>query len=121
MTVSAKVAPPNSLVLIADPSDGEIPDTMGGSLIAATSSCIAVGCRSEIDGETDFVLGAAREVDPGNGPVLTGRLETPSRKLAVRSVVGQTILEALVPDRVTSIRIWVNDPNEPDRVTIGIG
>jgi hypothetical protein len=122
MASSAKTAPPNSLVLVADdPSRCDIPETMAGSLIAATSSCIAVGCRSEVDDETEFTLGATREVDPGDHPAFEGVLKTPHRKIAIRSVFGQTILEAPVRQEQTTVRVWVNDPKEPDRVTVGIG
>jgi len=121
MATSVKIAPPNSVVLVADPSDGEIPDTMGGSLIAATNSCVAVGCRSEADGETEFTLGRTDEVDPGSRPAFEGNLKTPNRKIAVRSVLSKTILEAPVPQQHTTIRVWVNDPKEPDNVIVGIG
>src|SRR5258708_4202695 len=119
MSTSAKFALPNSLVLISDPKGGEIPDTMQGAVIASTSSCIAVGCRSEADGETEFTLGTIRQVDPGARPLFEGKLNTPSRKIAVRSVDGQTILETPVPRRQTTVRVWVNDPKEPDRVIVG--
>jgi hypothetical protein len=57
MAKSAKIAPPHSLILIADPTEGAIPATMSGSLIAATDTCIAVGCRSDADGDTDSLWG----------------------------------------------------------------
>jgi hypothetical protein len=94
---------------------------MGRSLIAATSSCIAVGCRSESDGETEFILGTTGDIDPGLHPAFEGMLKTPNRKVAVRSVLGKTILEATVSELQTKIRVWVNDPKEPDRIIIGIG
>ena len=121
MATSAKVAPPNAMVLVADPSGGEIPKTMTGALIASTSSCITVGCRSDVDGETEFTLGRTREVDPGDRPAFEGKLKTPNRKIAVRSVLGRTILETPVPQQQTMIRVWVNDPKEPNRVIIGVG
>jgi len=117
---SAKVAPPNSLVLISDSSGAEIPETMAGSLIASTNSCIAVGCQSDVDGETEFTLGTTREVDPGDKPVFQGMLKTPNRRVAVRSVLGHTILETPVTQEQTTVRVWVNDPKEPDRVIVGI-
>lgn len=45
--VTVKVAPPNSVVLVSDVNGGEIPKTMGGSLVSATNTCVAVGCLSE--------------------------------------------------------------------------
>ena len=118
---SAKIAPPHSLILIADPTEGAIPATMSGSLIAATDTCIAVGCRSDADGDTEFTLGETADVDPGGQPAFLGKLKTPSRKLMLRTVIGQTILETPVPQQETTVRVWTNDPSEPDQVVVGIG
>lgn len=57
MSVTAKLAPPNSLVLLCGVGRCEIPKSMQGALILATSSCVAVSCLSEHDGETTFTLG----------------------------------------------------------------
>ena len=119
--ISIKLAPPNSLVLVKDPGKAEIPDSMSGLLVAATSSCIAVGCRSEADGETDFTLGLVTEVNPGYSPAFNGKLKTPNQKIVLETVLGQTILEHPVLGRETPVKVWVNDPNEPDIVIVGIG
>ena len=121
MSESAKIAPPYSLVLVGDPSGREIPNIVAGSVIASTSSCIAVGCLSEVDGETEFTLGATPDVNPGIDPAFEGKLKTPNRMIAVRSVLHETILEATVPEEQTTVRVWVNDPTEPDKVIIGFG
>jgi hypothetical protein len=121
MVSSAKIAPPHSVVLVTDPGETAIPKSMRGSVIAATDSCIAIGCRAEVDGETEFTLGASRDVDPGDRPAFTGELKTPNRRLTVRTVLGRTILEASVSQAQTPIRIWLNDAEEPDRVVVGIG
>jgi len=81
-SVSTKIAPPYSIVFIADPKDGgEVPKDTGETLIAATDSCVAVGCLCEMDGLTELTLGPTNEVDPGRPPSFTGRLKTPSRLL----------------------------------------
>jgi hypothetical protein len=122
MAGSTRIAPPYSLVLIEDARGGEIPTSMAnGSLIASTDSCVAVGCRSEVDGDSEFILGETRDVDPGDQPRFQGTLKTPSLRIAIRSMVDQTILEMPVPQNETMIRVWVNDPNEPNRVIVGIG
>jgi hypothetical protein len=122
MAGSTRIAPPYSLILIEDARGGEIPASMAnGSLIASTDSCVAVGCRSEVDGDSEFILGETRDVDPGDQPIFQGTLKTPSLRIALRSVVDQTILEMPVPQNETMIRVWVNDPNEPNRVIVGIG
>jgi hypothetical protein len=121
MAKSTKVAPPNSLILIEDLGGGEVPASMGGSLVVSTDSCIAVGCRSDVDGDTQFTLGETHDVDPGGHPIFRGLLKTPNRRVALVSVIGQVILEAPVPQQQTIVRVWVNHPSEPDHVIVGIG
>ena len=93
---------------------------MNQSIIATSDLCIAVGGRSDDDSETEIALGYCCNVDPGEQPVFDGILRTPSRKLTVRTVLGVTLLEMLVPATETRLRIWVNDPTEPDRISVGI-
>jgi len=120
MAISKKFAPPNSLVLISDPEGGDIPGTMSGALVASTDSCIAVGCRSEADGETTFMVGEANEVNFEGQQVFEGNLSTPSHRISIRSVLGETLLEASVPRKRTFVRVWVNDLIEPDCVFVAI-
>lgn len=120
MAASMRLAPPHSVVLIEDSIGGEIPTSMKRSLIVATDSCIAVGCRAEDDGETEIELGQCSSVDTGAQPEFEGLLSTPSRKLVVRTVQGVTLLEMPVQSAETKLRIWVNDPSEPDRIAVGI-
>src|SRR4029077_10514674 len=110
MTKSARIAPPNSVVLVSDATGGEIPKSMDDCLISSTTSCIAIGCRSEADGETDIALGALLEVAQGGSPDFEGLVATPSRRIVVRTVLGDTILDATVPATNTNVRVWVNDP-----------
>lgn len=120
MTISVRLAPPNSVVLIEDICGGEVPDTMNQSLISITDSCIAVGCRAEDDGETQIVLGDLSEVDAEKQLVFDGVLRTPSLRLVIRTVLGVTLLETPVSDAETRLRIWTNDLTEPDQIVIGL-
>jgi hypothetical protein len=122
MPKTAKVAPPNSVVLVTGRDDGGgIPLTMATSVVAATESCIAVGCLSEADGQSQLVLGPWREIAEGDEPAFVGLLKTPDRKVEVRSVEGETLLAIQVPTEETVVRIWVNHALEPDRILIGVG
>jgi hypothetical protein len=102
-----------------DPAGGEIPASMHGSLIAATPSCIAIGTRPEDDGETEIILGGDRH---GESDTLAYKatLKTPSKRIAVRSVLGATLLEKPVASTETGLVVWVNDTKEPNRITIEI-
>lgn len=121
MALSVRAAPPNSVVLLEDPVGGDVPESIrGAALIAATPSCIAVGCRAEVDGDTEFTLGPGQEVDPGYSPAFDGTLETPSRVLAIRSVLGEIILKVAVPQQRTRILVWTNDATAPNEVIVGV-
>lgn len=120
MAAWLRVVPPNSLILVEDSNGGDIPTSMNRSLVAATNSCIAVGCRTEVDGETEINFEHCSNIDTGDQLEFEGLLQTPSRKIVVRTTHGVTLLEMPVAATETKLRIWANDPNEPDRLTIGI-
>ena len=119
MTKSARLAVPHSVVLVEDASGGDIPESMHQSVLASTASCIAIGCRSEVDGETRIEL---QDYDLANTDrlVFDGVLRTKSRELIVRTVLGEVLLQTKVPKIETELRVWVNDAKEPDHITIGV-
>jgi hypothetical protein len=117
---SIKVAPPNSLVFVSDPDGGEPPVPVRDAMILSSPSCISVACYPEVDGETEITLGSMAEVDPGDFPSFTGTLETPNRAVVVSTVEQDTLLEARVPGTRTAVRVWLNHPRWPDKVTIGL-
>ena len=117
MTLTADIAPPNS-VLIMDRSVGQIPDSLMGGLTAFTPTCVAIGTRSEHDGDTRVTL----EENDGSScrgvPAFDGVLDTPDRKIAVCSVLDDVIFELPVPAERTRVRIWANDASEPSEIYI---
>ena len=120
MTNSIKLAPHYSLIFIADSGRGEIPERMDRPIVS-TGSCIVVGCRADVDGETEFTLGETHDVDPGDLPAFHGLLKTPNCRIVLHTAEDETILQATVPQRETVVRIWVNHPSQPDRVIVGLG
>lgn len=120
MTTAIQAAPPNSVILVEDFGGGEVPKSMSQSLVAATLTCIAVGCRAEDDGETEIIVGLDNELNVQDPVVFEGRLRTPSGRLVIRNVLGATLLEMPVTSSTTELRILANDPHEPDRITVGI-
>ena len=114
-----RTSPPNALILIMDSAGGVPPELMKGKLVAATESCVAVGCKHEDHGETQIVLGRIDEIGSGDEFLFSGTLETPSLKLVVRSVMGADLAELPVFSTRSTVRIWVNDATEPDRIVIG--
>ena len=117
--VLTRVSAPKALVLIEDSGGGELPLTIPGQLVASTANSIAVGCSASA--ATEVALTDIDLVPAGaTAPVFEGRLETPSRRLAVRTVLGATLLEVIVPSTDTKLRIWANATTEPTELTIGI-
>lgn len=106
------------MIFIADSGGGEIPDRMVRPIVS-TNSCIVVGCLT--NGETELTLGETQDVDPGDPPAFHGKLKTPSNRVVLHTAEAETILQATVSWRETVVRIWVNDPSEPDQVIVGIG
>lgn len=120
MIASKRLAPPNSVILVMDGAGGNPPESMKGSAITYTPTCIAIGCLSEVDGETTITLGAVEELAIPSQPLFEGTLRTPSRRVSVRSVLWDAILETNVPADVTKVTVWTNDASEPDEVRIGL-
>ena len=117
--VVTRVSAPKAIVLIEDSGGGELPLIVPGQLVAATANSIAVGCAASA--ATEVAIADIGIVPPAAGVlVFEGRLETPTRRLAVRTVLGATLLEVVVPSTNTQLRIWANAPIEPTELTIGV-
>ena len=98
---------------------GEIPESMHGSLVAATDSCVAIGTLNSSDGQSRITLSDEGPVAKENEtPIFEGVLDTPARKIAVCTVGGQPVLELNVGETRTRVKIWANDPVEPDEIDI---
>lgn len=118
--MKTQISPPHSLLLVMDPRTGKIPKSMNDSLIAYTESCVAFGCRSEYDGDTEVVLGPQQDVDPGTTPQYSGMINTPNGFISICTILGDEVLTMSGLEKNTHITIWANDEFEPDRVIVGV-
>jgi hypothetical protein len=117
--VVARIAAPSALLLVEDSAGGELPLSVPGQLVAATATSIAVGCSATA--ATEITVGdAGVSAGPAAVAVFEGTLSTPTRRLAVRTVHGTTLLEVVVPSTATRVRICANAPAEPTALTIGV-
>ena len=117
MKHEACVAPSHSLLLVMDESIGVVPDTMGGAVVAATPSCVAIGTRSEQDGETTVTISD----DSGSVSgvlVFDGNVASPNYQVVVCTVLGVVLLRLDTAGPVARVRVWVNDDVEPDVVEV---
>jgi hypothetical protein len=112
------VAPPNSIIFIADPTRPcDVPVDTSAALVTATSTCICVGTLAEMNGETVIRLATTFETIVGN-LAFDGYLETPGLQVEVSDSGATTLLSMRVRSARTHVRVWVNDPSEPDVILI---
>jgi hypothetical protein len=116
--LTADVAPPSSLLLVMDRSVGRIPENMDEGIVASTSTCVAIGTLSSLDGSTHVTLDNGSEPSGFGSPVFDGVLGTPDKKLAVCSVLDEVILEIEVAAEQARVRIWASDRVEPSEIYI---
>ncbi len=121
MVVKRCIAPPYSVILVSELGKGAVPSSMDGSVIAATASCIAIGCRSEVEGVTEMTVGSISEIGLTTPPAFSGVLATPGKIVALQTVFNEPIMEMAVQSDRTPIKIWVNDSHEPDKIFVGLG
>lgn len=119
MNTTVRTSPPNAVILIEDSLGGDIPTSMNLGLVVATNSCIAVGCRADIDGETEIAFTGFDDSQQGD-VVFEGRLQVKSRELVIRTVLGETLLKVPVEEDSLRLRIRANEPREPDRLSISL-
>lgn len=118
MRESITLSPPNSLIFVMDHEAGVLPDQITEDLVAATSSCIAVGTLSEVDGETTIVLTDILDQGEAIDLVFFGALSTPNLELSVCDVNNEKLLTIPVLQSSTAVKIFVNDSAEPDLIVI---
>jgi hypothetical protein len=116
--ITKKLAPPNSILLVMDSRIGEPPMGMGGDLVAATASCVAIGTLSDVDGETTVEFADEPSSPAGLVQVFDGRISTPSRAVDLCTALLEPVVHLSVPSVTSRVRVWANHGSEPDRLLI---
>lgn len=95
---------------------------MSGGLVASTSTCVAVGTLSEVDGETTIKLTSTRPVGAEGtlALVFEGTLDNPNGFVRVVSVNRDTYLDQANAADSVVVRIWANDSTEPDLIVVEV-
>lgn len=124
MTLLAEVGvrAPNSVILIGD-SKAEPPASMHGQVVASAGSSLAIGTRSEADGQTRIRLAAPPD-DPEKRPKILsfdGLLAVPTRRLEVSDVLGEVYSRHQVDREHVRVRVWLDDSSEPNDIYVLIG
>jgi hypothetical protein len=81
-----------------------------------------VQCLVDSEGETNVTIGAANQVAPPRRPVFDRVMETPSRKIILEIVPGETVHEMNLLADKNRVRIWTDGRHQCARaVVIGVG
>lgn len=124
MLQSTTCRPPNSVILIQDRDESDLPESLGEGLVTATSTCLVVGTLCFADGETSLTLSDETGL-PSTSVIphvcaFDGTLDLPSGQLVVSTVEDVTILEMKHPGQQARVTVWVNDESEPDSIWIQV-
>jgi len=116
------LSPPNAILFVFDPTNKAvvIPPYVDGELTAATASCVSVGTRADVDGDTVVSLETALVAPSNVQQVFFGAIATPGGKVAVVTSQFQRVLETDVPAEAAEIAIWADDIRNPTQVTVGV-
>lgn len=117
MQQSITISPPNSLIFVMDHAAGELPEDMGGKLVASTASCVAVGTLAEFDGETTITLADTFDVAALH-IAFEGTLHTPNGEVSISNTRNEQLLTGKAWTPSTNVRIFVNDDSEPDQIVV---
>lgn len=120
---SLRIAVPNGLLFVRDSNVRELPDLDDEQAsFWSTSTCIMIASEIDCEGETSITIGSANDVVQNRPPAFDRTLRTPSRKLIVEIVPGETVHEAAISTDITRIRIWTDGNHRvAETVVIGIG
>ena len=111
------VAPPNSLVVVMDPSVGVMPEITYGS-VWSTPSCVVVGTLMEQDGETRLSLGDEARSEDTDVLLWQGILETANGRIVISTILNETLLQMHVPTDRVHVAVWSNRQAEPSRIDV---
>jgi hypothetical protein len=119
---TATLSPTNAILFVLDPSNEtvQVPPYVDGVLTAASSTCVSIGTQAAVDGRTTVSLGRSQDGSDNSDleKVFDGRLETPSRQIAIMTSELQKVLELPVGGTSTKVCIWTDSPRNPSRVTV---
>ena len=90
--IVTRVAAPKGVVPVEDAAGGELPLWIRGDRGVATATCLVVTCAE--GAATEITAGDLGGLPPPPGPIaFDGWLSTPTGTLAVRTILGATLLQ----------------------------
>jgi len=121
--ITMQIAVPNGLLFVRDSKIRNVPDFDDEQAsFWSIATCVMIACLVDREGETDIAVGAADHVAQTRPPALDRILETPSRKIILEIVPGETVHEVSTMNDKIRIRIWTDGRHRSaESVVIGLG
>ena len=118
MTVSTFVIAPTYNSFYVD-GDGKVEPPLDFVFngVAATRECVTIPTVYYADSSTTVIVGHVSDLENSAAPNYEGILATPQRQLVITETLSD-IAAIKVENTESYIRVWMNDTNEPDHVTI---
>lgn len=113
-----KIEVPNAIVFVLDPDsrDIEVPEYAG--LVSSSRTCVSIGTRADVDGETDITLD--RDVSSALTCVFKGEIQTPTGAIAVVTSHMSSLARLEGCELNTKFSVWVDDLDNPSRISVVI-
>ncbi|MFJ6272427.1 hypothetical protein QMY03_19055 [Arthrobacter sp. KFRI-F3372] len=114
------VAFPNALMWLMSEDHQElvIPDIDGVANFWTSKNVWGVAVQHDIDGPVTVTVGAEEPQDPALMPLHEGILHTGRQLIDVQTVYLDSITRFKTNTQDAAIRIWGDDPGQPERVHI---
>ena len=120
MRTELTIAPPNSLLVVADPASRGVPSRLSLP-VAASRTCLMIGTTAGRIESVHVVLTDEPDIDTLHLSLkYHGTLDLPSSTLSVCSVSLERYLVLRTPTDQANVQVWTNDDNEPTEVLVRV-
>jgi len=107
-------------MFIEVPGSRRTPEWQRGQIAISSGDCVMFACLGDQEGETTITLGRSLEFRDLGAPMCEVAIGAPADKLLLMTMTGNQVAEVPVSGRAFQVRFWVEEPDHPARVTIGI-
>ena len=108
----------NGMLFIHDAGRIEPPEYQDAAF-SFNDQCISIRAKHEQEGRCQVTLGPLSQVGLQRPADLSHPIKTKNRQVIITLVAGDPVMILPVSTDSTRLSIWLNDPNEADKIVIG--
>lgn len=94
------------------------PEIEGWMPIIRTRSCLAIGIKHYVDGETEVLVSSGTIDCSGLTAIFNDVLETPTKTFAISTMENGTVYSAPVKSEVSRVQVFASSEQHPDKIVI---